>query len=324
MNYARTGFLVLCLSAVLGLTAGPSAAQDKIRLGFSGIGVGAEIHHLAADTGLFSKQGLDVEIIYIPAGSMALQTMIAGEISIGWGNDGAGVISSIVAGYPMKMIAILVNKFVYSFVTPPSITRPQDLKGKAVAVSRFGAGSDFVTRMALKSWGLEAGKDVTILQIGNSPARLGALASGRVQGSILNLSQTPRAKKSGLRVLADLSQIDVDYPQGVVYVTPAMIEKRPDLLARFMRAYLDAISQFKSNRQVALNVIAKHTGLTDREEAAEYYEVFSKNFLQDRPVGTLAGLKTLLEDVGAKNPKVKDIKPQDILDTRFIPEQKGK
>lgn len=319
MRKAAVFFLLFLLPA----TAAPAFALDKLMMGYTGIGVGAEIHHLAKDSGLFKKHGLDVEIIYIPAGSTAVQAMVSDQISVGWGNDATGVVASYAAGFPLKLTAVLVNKFVYSFVTPASIAKPQDLKGKSVAVSRFGSGSDFITRMALKSWGLDA-KDVTILQIGNSPARLGALAAGRVHGSILSLSQTPRAKKMGLRVMADLSQIDVEYPQGVVYTTPAFIEKKPDQLLRFTRAYVEAVRLFKTNRQAALPIIEKYTGMTDREEANEYYDTFAKNFLQDFPMPSTPALRTLLEDVGRGNPKAKELKPQDLVDTRFLNEVKGR
>jgi len=143
----------------------------------------------------------------------------------------------------------------------------------------------------LKSWGLEPTKDVTVLQIGNSPARLGALLSGKVHGSILNLSQQTRARRAGLRILADLSQIDVEYPQGVLYTTPAFIEKRPEVLSKYMKAYVEAVRQFKTNRQAALHIVEKHTGLTDKEEAAEYYDTFSKNFLPGFPPAEHAGLE---------------------------------
>jgi NitT/TauT family transport system substrate-binding protein len=299
-------------------------AADKLILGYTGIGVGAEIHHFAKDTGLFQKNGLDVEIIYIPAGSTAIQAMISGEINVGWGNEAAGVVAAHGAGFALKMIAVLVNKFVYSFVTSPAILKPADLKGKSVAVSRFGSGSDFITRTALKSWGLDPNKDVTVLQIGNSPARLGALMTGKVHGSILNLSQKTRARRAGLRILADLSQIDAEYPQGVVYTTPAFIEKRPDVLLRFTRAYVEAVRQFKANRQAGLQVVEKHTGLTDKEEASEYYDSFTKNFLLDFPMPTIPALKTLLEDVGSQNPKLKEINPQNLIDTRFLSEIKGR
>jgi NitT/TauT family transport system substrate-binding protein len=320
-NFKANIFLVLTLVLAEDLHA---QGLEKVVMGYTGIGVGAEIHHLAKDTGLFQKNGLDVEIIYIPAGATAIQAMISGEVSVAWGNEAAGVVTAHAAGYPLKMIAVSVNKFVYSFVTPPGISKPQDLKGKSVAVSRFGSGSDFITRMALKSWGLDATKDVTVLQIGNSPARLGALMTGKVHGSILNLSQKTRARRAGLRILADLSQIDVEYPQGVLYTTPGFIEKRPDVLSKYMRAYVEAVRQFKTNRQVALQIVEKHTGLTDKEEATEYYDTFAKNFLQDFPAPTIPALRTLLEDLGSRTPKIKEIKPQDLIDTRFLAEVKGK
>ncbi len=294
---------------------------EKVRLGYSGIGSGEEIHFFAKEAGLFNKSGLDVEIIYIPGGSTVVQAMIAGEVHFGRGSA-AEVVSSHLGGFPLKILAALINKFVYSFVTPMTITKPQDLKGKAVAVSRFGSGSDFITRMALKSWGLEPTKDVTLLQVGNSPERLAAIASGKIQGSILNLSQTPRAKKLGLRVLADLSQIDAEYPQGVLYAPSSLIEKRPDLIRNFLKAYVEAIRQFKINKQVAFSIISRSSGLKDRVEIEEYYNTLSKNFLLDYPMPTLAGMRTLLDDLAAKNPKVRAIKPEDLLEMRFLRELK--
>lgn len=303
------------------LLLAPAYSAERINLGYSGVGSGEEVHHFAKEAGLFKKHGLDVEIIYIPGGSTVVQAMIAGELQFGRGSA-TEVVSSHLAGFPLKVLAALINKFVYSFVTPPSITKPQDLKGKAVAVSRFGAGSDFITRMALKSWGLEPIKDVTILQIGNSPERLAAIASGKVHGSILSLSQTPRARKLGLRVLADLSQIDAEYPQGVLYAPGSLIEKRPDLVQNFLKAFVEAIRQFKNNKPLAFKIISKSSGLKDKADIEDYHAVLTKNFLLDYPMPTVAGLRTVLDDLGARNPKAREVKPEDLLETRFLRELK--
>ncbi len=311
----------LLLFALVLLPAAAAHSIERVILGYSGVGSGEEVHHLAKQTGLFKKYGLDVEIVYIPGGSTVVQAMIAGEVQFGRGSANE-VVSSHLAGFPLKIISSLINKFVYSFVTPVSITKPQDLKGKSVAVSRFGSGSDFITRMALKSWGLEPVKDVTILQVGNSPERLAAIAAGKVYGSILSLSQTPRAKKLGLKVLADLSQIDAEYPQGVLYVSTSLIEKRPDLIRDFLKAYVEGIRQFKTNLQAAYEVIEKNTGLKDRSEIEEYHAILTKNFLLSYPMPTVAGIKTVLDDLGAKNPKVRELKPEDLIDTRFLRELK--
>jgi NitT/TauT family transport system substrate-binding protein len=314
----RLRHVYLVLAALLFFS--PTArAAEKVVLGYSGVGSGEEVHHLAKELGLFKKYGLDVEIVYIPGGSTVVQAMIAGDVHFGRGSS-SEVVSAHLAGFPMKIISALINKFVYSFVTPPSIAKPQDLKGKSVAVSRFGSGSDFITRLALKSWGLEPVKDVTILQVGNSPERLAAVASGKVYGSILSLSQAPRAKKLGLRVLADLSQIDAEYPQGVLYVSAALIAKRPDLIREFMKAYVEGIRQFKTNLPAAYAVIEKNSGLKDKAEIADYHNVLTKNFLLSNPMPTVAGIKTVLDDLGTKNPKVRELKPEDLIDTRFLRE----
>jgi NitT/TauT family transport system substrate-binding protein len=295
-------------------------ALERVILGYSGVGSGEEVQHLAKQAGLFKKCGLDVEIVYIPGGSTVVQSMVSGEIQFGRGSP-SEVVSANLAGFHLKIISAVINKFVYTFVTPPSITKPADLKGKNIAISRFGSGSDFITRMALKSWGLDPAKDVTILQVGNSPERLAAMAGGKVHGSILSLSQTPRAKKIGFRVLADLSQVDADYPQGVTYVTTALIDKRPDLIRSFMRAYLEGIREL-TNKAAAYAVIEKNSGLKDRAEIEEYYSVLTKNFVLDYPAPTIGGMKTVLEDLGSKNPKVRELKPDDLIDTRFLKELK--
>jgi NitT/TauT family transport system substrate-binding protein len=314
MRIRHASLLVVALVLLLPLYA---HAVEKIVLGYSGVGSGEEVHHFTKEVGLFKKHGLDVEIVYIPGGSTVVQSMIAGDVQFGRGSA-TEVVTSHLAGFPLKILAALINKFVYSFVTPVSMTRPQDLKGKAVAVSRFGSGSDFITRMASKSWGLEPIKDVTILQVGNSPERLAAIANGKVQGSILSLSQTPRAKKLGLRVLADLSEIDAEYPQGVLYASAILIEKRPDLIAAFLRAYIEGLQQFKTNKPVAYNIIAKNSGIKDRSDIEEYHKLLTTRFLLDYPLPTLAGMKTVLDDLGSKNPKIRELKPEDLLDTRFL------
>jgi ABC-type nitrate/sulfonate/bicarbonate transport system substrate-binding protein len=311
----------LVLSIVVLLSANDSRAAEKIVLGYSGVGSGEEVHHFAKAAGLFRKHGLDVEIVYIPGGSTVVQAMVAGDVQFGRGSA-TEVVTSHLAGFPLKILSALINKFVYSFVTPMNITRPQELKGKAVAVSRFGSGSDFITRMALKSWGLEPTKDVTILQVGNSPERLAAVAAGKVQGSILSLSQTPRAKKLGLRVMADLSQIDAEYPQGVLYASAMLIEKRPDLITSFLRAYVEAIQQFKTNKPMAFDIIAKNSGIKDRADIEEYHRILTTKFLLDYPLPTVAGMRTVLDDLGAKNAKIRELKPESLIDTRFLQQLK--
>jgi NitT/TauT family transport system substrate-binding protein len=317
METAR--IIVLALFYLVLEFAYPSSgfSLEKVRLAYSGTGSGEEIQLIAQQAGLFKKYDLEVEMVRIAGGSTIIQAMVAGELSFGRGSA-AEVVNANVAGYPIKILSALINKFVYSFVTPMHINKPQDLKGKSVAISQFGDGSDFITRMALKSWGLEPMKDVTILQVGNSTERLAAMSTGKVQGAILSLALAPRVKKLGLKVLADLSQIDAEYPQGVLYAPLSLIERRPDLILNFLRAYVEGIRYFKTNKQIAFDIIAKSSGVTDKQEITEYYDTLTKNFLLDNPMPTLKGVKTVLDQLSARNPRIRELKPEDLIETRFL------
>jgi TRAP-type uncharacterized transport system substrate-binding protein len=88
-----------------------------------------------------------------------------------------------------------LNTLDYQFIVDKTITRPDQLKGKAVAVSQPGSSSDFAMRYALDKYGLEAGKDVTLVEIGSQPARFAALQSGKIQGVMIAVPLTLTAKR---------------------------------------------------------------------------------------------------------------------------------
>jgi len=68
-----------------------------------------------------------------------------------------------------------------------------------------------------------------------------------------------------------------------------LIEKRPDLIAAFLRAYIEGLQQFKTNKPVAYNIIAKNSGIEDRSDIEEYHKLLTTRFLLDYPLPTLAG-----------------------------------
>ena len=103
-----------------------------------------------------------------------------------------------------------------------------------------------------------------------------------------------------------------------MYASTTLIAKRPDLVTAFLTAYIEALQQFKTNKEAAYNIIAKNSGLKDRADIEEYHRILTTRFLLDYPLPTEAGMKTVLDDLGTKNPKVREIKPADLLDTRFL------
>jgi len=127
----------------------------------------------------------------------------------------------------------------YQLMVDKSITRPDQLKGKIMAVSRFGSSSDFATRYALDKFGLVPERDVTILEIGSQPARFAALESGKIQAAMVAIPLTRKAKTLGFHTLADLQMLGLEYQHTGLATTQALIRTRPDLVRNVMKAYVE-------------------------------------------------------------------------------------
>ena len=154
------------------------AQLSTLNLVYSGVGGLSDVVKFAHAEGFFKKNGLDVTLIYVNSGVLASQVVASGTAGAAaiTATDALRVMS---AGVPMKIIMVNIDQFQHLFVARPGIKNPGDMKGKKVAVSRYGSFSDIQTRFLIRQWGMEPDKDVQILQIGNSAARSAALAEWR-------------------------------------------------------------------------------------------------------------------------------------------------
>jgi NitT/TauT family transport system substrate-binding protein len=249
--------LIVLIGLFLGwlLIASPSVAADKttnlahqkVNVAYSSISGNNAPLWVTLEKGFFRKYGLDVQAVLIESGTTAAQSLVSGDVSFAH-MAGAAVMQSNLRGADTVMIAGVVNTLIFQLFTDKSISRPDQLKGKAVGVTRFGSSTDFAMRYALEKYGLEPNKEVTILQLGNVPALLSALEGGKLQAAMLSPPTTLRAKKAGFPVLADLQMLGLEYQHTGIATTRALIKSKPDLVRDFMRAYVEGIHYAKTNR----------------------------------------------------------------------------
>src|SRR5262249_13599285 len=188
-----------------------SQALEKMRLGYSGTGLNNYVLEMGHRGGIFRKNGLDLEVVYVNSGSLLNQALIAGTFDVSFSQGSEAMLAKL-RGADMRITAVIANRFNHVYLTASAITSIKQLKGKKVAVNRIRSGSHFQSNLALKEGGLDPDKDVTILQIGNSAARMAAILSGTVDGTIMAADFVPRAKKEGFNVVADLADSKIDYP----------------------------------------------------------------------------------------------------------------
>ena len=225
-----------------------SFAAEKIRIFYSAITGEQSAFYIIKESGMFQKYGLDPEIIYLDSGTIAVQAMLSGEIQLGLLGSTAAISSSL-RGSDIKIIAGMINNLTYVLMSDPKINRPDQLKGSKIAIARFGSLSDFGVRLALKRLNVPL-SDVTLLQLGGGQtARLAALKSGVVQAAIFAPPITRVAREQGFYSMLDMIKEKFEYAGSAIAASGAFLREKPDVAARFMRAYVAGIHYAKTHRE---------------------------------------------------------------------------
>ena len=180
----------------------------------------------------------------------------------------------------------------------PSIKTPEQLKGSKLGVSRIGATTDFVARYLLKKWNLQPDKDVAIFQTGSGPQIFAAIKGGSVQSGVLSTGpETISAEAAGFVRLADVSTSGLVYPFGPFAARQAFLKSQPDLVTRFMKAYVEGIHRFKADKTAALAVLEKYTKQKTTPAAEKIYEIYAGKYFKRAPEATPAGIQTIIEEI---------------------------
>ena len=205
-------------------------------------------------------------------------------------------------------------------MTTPEITTVKQLKGKKVAVSRFGSGSHILTNLVLKQGGLDPQKDVTVLQIGNSSARFAAILSRTIEGSLISVDFVPRSRREGLNTVADLTESTVEYPVLSFFMMGPITESNRRIAKALIKSISEGVRIFQTDTAIAKAVI-KSVLRTDDRDTLELTAARVARSLERKPLPTLAAIQTALDELRAIDPaKVKTAKFEDFVDLRPLRE----
>jgi ABC-type nitrate/sulfonate/bicarbonate transport system substrate-binding protein len=292
-------------------------AQQKVRLNWGAIsGVMSSIW-VAQEEGLFKKQGLDIELIHIPSTSRAIQSMLSGEIHFTTA-DALNSIQAVGAGADVVMICEGINRFVFSIMARPEVKRLADLKGKKIGITRIGSSTHTAVLFAVNKAGLGA-NDFSLLQLGEVPNILTTLLAGQIDAGALSPPTNSRAKKAGLFELLNLGTDGPEYPSTVIASTKGYVKANPDITRRMVRAIGEGLAIFKNNRQIGIRAIQKYARLQDSDILEDTYVQFRDAF-DAIPYVSKSGILTLIASLGEKEPKIRQLKYEDVADMRFVAE----
>ncbi len=309
--------LFIAVSQRAGLAA--SAPLEKLTIGWSAIAGSQAPFWITKEAGLFEKNGLDVTMIYVDGGSKATQALMSGDVPIAQVGGNAPVVARL-RGADVTLIAGLLNVLAYSMIVSPEIKKPEDLKGKKLAVSRFGSNSDYATRKILLKWGLKPDVDVAVLQIpGGQPSRMAAIQSKVVHGMVAQPPVTNLARKFNLNIIAEPEDFGGAYPTTPVASRVSYVRDKRDVVRKFIRALLEGIYVYKNQKDFSKKVIGKYVKTNDNEALEDSYQYFSR-LVPQKPYPSIDAVKEALAELGEKDPKVRSAKPEDFVDVSVIKE----
>jgi len=316
------GFLVFltvgCGAAAAAEKSSP-APLEKVRIAYSSVSGNQAPAWVAYEKGFFKKNGLDVELVFIESGSRAANALLSGDVAFAQ-MAGPSAIQSRLQGQNVLIVAGFLNTMDYQLMVHDGITRPDELKGKSLAVSRFGSSSDFATRYALNKYGLTPEKDVKILEIGSQPARFAALESGKIQGAMVTVPLTLRAKRLGFHALADLQMLGLEYQHTALVTSGAAVKSRPQIVRSALKAFVEGIHYYKTHRADAQAILGKYLKDNAPEALEETYDAIGLALIPEKPYPTLRGIQIILREMSDKEPKALRAAPEDFVDMSFVKE----
>jgi ABC-type nitrate/sulfonate/bicarbonate transport system substrate-binding protein len=301
-------FLVLCQGVA------PAQTPTRVMSGYAAVSGPHAVLWVAREAGLFEKNGLRAEIAYIRSGSTMAQALVAGEIQMAQ-MGGPAMLAAGAAGMDVTLVAVALNTT--PIVIMGNVSRIEDLKGKAVGITRFGSNTDISARFAIRKAGLQPEKDVALVQLEDYPGIMGGIASGRIAAGALADPFTDAAKKLGYKEIADIAAMGLEFPFVGIAAKKSYIKDHADTVQRFVRAYTEAIAIYKNNRDLAMKVTGKYTGIKDPATLTSTVNFYAPK-LSREPYATAGGIRFVLEQVAVRDPRAKSYPPETFMDMRFV------
>jgi len=310
--------LFLWMGSPSGLMA--QAPPNNIILGHSG-GAGSLniLRRLIERDKIWAKYGLNVKSVYFNSGTVLIQAMVGGNI-VGSESEVPGMVNLAVAGVSdLKIVTVTINRIEHVFVVHKNIAKPEDLKGKRLAVSRIGSASDTITRMVLRSWKIDPDKETILLQSGNTPTRMTALASGHVDGALVSPESVHKVVASGCcRILADLADLPMDYARYGYAFPVSYIKTQRETLRRLLMAYLEGIYVFRTRPKEVYSALEEED-IKDPVVQKDIYERALKS-VREFPMPEPNGIQSVLDSL--PHPNARNVRPASVMDPSILEEIK--
>ena len=310
-------FFVMVMASLVASHHSAAQSSEKVRVALGSISVNTAVIPVGQQAGLFAKHGIDLEPIYMGGGMNSLAAVTSNSVQF-LAAGSTATISARLGGMDITMLSVQSNQLEYNIFSAPEIKTVHDLKGKIVTGTRPGASADSALRLYLRKAGLEPGKDVIFISVGESQqGRLNALHRGSVAATALLPPFSGMARQLGFRELADMRKLDIEYAGTAIAGMTSYIKSHPVMVENFLKGYVESLHYFRTQREKTIAGIMKFLKMSDRSRAEEGYD-FYVDLMPVMPYATANGVKSVLEFLVTSQPKAATAKPEEFYDMSFL------
>jgi NitT/TauT family transport system substrate-binding protein len=286
-NIFLSVFAIIVLFAISAHSA--ETAKEKIAFAYAAISPTMAGVWMAKEIGAFDRQGLNVDLVHISSGAVAIQALVGGSVQAALGASNA-VLAAIVKGAPIIAVGSNTSRPGMQLWVQPEIQRPEQLQGKTLAITRFGSTSEFVTRLIMRKLDLEGKAELR--QFGGVVEADIGFRARQAEGRVSSQAPGP-----GARMLVDAAELGIPFSMNLLAVSNDYYRKSPKSVEGIVAAYVEGIAALKTGKPQALKMLAKYMG--QRGGTSEMHYEFVTKYLDSIPRVEPAAVDTVLEMVGS-------------------------
>jgi NitT/TauT family transport system substrate-binding protein len=323
MNRHRASLTLRIVLFSLALIASPTvafsaAAPSRLVIGYASTTPRLMPLWVARDQGFFAKYGIESEPVLLRSGATLVTGMASGDIQIGR-TAGAAVLSAVAAGHDIKMLATFSSRNSYDVVARPNIKRPEDIRGKKLAINSVGGGTWIGAMLWLETFGIDPQRDQILLQsIGDQGVQSQALEAGTVDVIFVDSVYSKLLKQKGMNIIAESNEMKQPLVSQSTIVPGAFLQKHPDIAEGYLKGEIEGIAfaVAPKNKPTVIKILMRRLRV-DATAAEEGYSDMLRG-VDRKPLASLEGMRNLQRLLKPRNPKIGELKVEDVVDNRIM------
>ena len=315
-------FRVLSTIALLSLAlvqVDAATAQIKITIGYAAISPRTVPLIIAQEQGLFAKHGIEARMVLIRGAPTLVASLISGDIEVGY-TGGTAVVGATAQGVYLRILSSVSNKLTHTLIAGPNIKSAEQLRGKKFGIQSMGGSTWMHTMLAIEHVGLDVKRDhLSLLIVGDSVLIGQSLEAGRIEAATLDGALVRRLKSRGFSAIAELSPVNIPMLNQAIVSSQEFVQKRPEVVEKILMSLVESLaySLAPANKAIVVRTMMRRFQISDASVAEEGYQDYLTS-VERKPYPSLDGLRNIKRLMATQNPKVANVKIEELVDSRFI------